>query len=742
MANEDFIIQKGVLTKYTGAGGDVVIPDGVTEIGWWAFRDCTSLTAVTIPASVKIIAGSAFSRCSSIAEINVDPDNKNYCSIDGVVYTKDGTVLVLCPAGKTSVTIPDGVTKIGGGAFMSCSSLVEVAIPEGVKYIESSAFFGCSSLTSITIPNGVTKIQYDAFGSCTSLESVVIPSSVTEIGDSAFKWCSSLTEVDVPSGVTKIGREAFTDCTALTTVRISGRVEEIGGFAFGNCPLKKVVLGANVASVKGLFYPPVPYVVAASMPVGLSTIVSPKGRFVFKGSIADITVKDLKVKAIVEILKKNPDAPVPDEKEQALINDYIKKNIVYFIPQLEDSEVFAYVKENGILTAKNVEKLLAASPSPALVEALQTCAADTFAEAKEKAATNAATGNVPVSELKKLWKIRDVDDTSVEIYGYKGTAENVEIPATVGKKDVVSIGVSNKFGERFGDMRTLVIPYGVKRIATYAFQRCTTLAEVTIPDSVEEMGNCVFEQCIRLTSVRLPVGMQKLSIGTFAGCQSLASVVIPAGVTVIEDNAFNGCSALAEVSIPDGVTVIGCSAFSGCKSLTSVTIPAGVTEISNAAFCGCSALAEVSIPDGVTVFGYSAFARCAALTSIYIPAGVTKILDKAFEGCSSLSAIDVDPANAEYCSIDGVLYTKDVKTLVACPAGKTSVTVADGVTKIGTNAFWDCKALTTVTIPASVEAFGCYAFGACPKFTIKIQAPAGSAAEACAKRNDIPFEAI
>ena len=133
------------------------------------------------------------------------------------------------------VTIPAGVTEIGGCAFWGCTGLTSVTIPAGVTEIGSSAFSGCTGLTSVTIPAGVTEIGSSAFFGCTGLTSVTIPEGVTEIGFKAFSGCSNLTSVTIPEGVTEIGSRAFSGCTGLTSVTIPESVKIIGEYAFFDC---------------------------------------------------------------------------------------------------------------------------------------------------------------------------------------------------------------------------------------------------------------------------------------------------------------------------------------------------------------------------------------------------------------------------------------------------------------------------------------------------------------------------
>ena len=198
------------ITGYTGPGGDVTIPDTITDLPVTTFSDNafshrTNLTSVTLPKSVTSIGAWVLGVCSSLTAINVQPANPAYSSLDGVLFTKNHDTLVEYPAGRAGgYTVPASVTNIGNIAFEACVNLSSVAIPDSVAIIGSSAFVYCTGLTNLIIGTNVTTIGPEAFRTCSSLTTVTIPDKVIAIGDRTFSFCGSLTNVIVGNSVTRI----------------------------------------------------------------------------------------------------------------------------------------------------------------------------------------------------------------------------------------------------------------------------------------------------------------------------------------------------------------------------------------------------------------------------------------------------------------------------------------------------------------------------------------------------------
>ncbi len=279
----------GAMTNYTGTFPwrdlrlnikKVILENGVTTIGKYAFSFCYALESVIIPDSVITIEECTFYDCSALESIVIS-DSVTTIEFDAFENTpwlenkknKNPFVIVngILIDGKAcegDIVIPNGVTSIAKYAFMFCDSLTSVTIPNSVTTIGNGAFYGCDGLESVTIPDSVTSIGDKVFKSCKSLISIyvdennlhyssqdnilfdknkselitfpiknniieyIIPDSVTTIGNEAFEGCDALESVTIPDSVTKIGEYAFYDCTSLTSITIENPECEIYDFEY------------------------------------------------------------------------------------------------------------------------------------------------------------------------------------------------------------------------------------------------------------------------------------------------------------------------------------------------------------------------------------------------------------------------------------------------------------------------------------------------------------------------------
>ncbi|MDD4637074.1 MAG: leucine-rich repeat domain-containing protein, partial [Bacteroidales bacterium] len=221
-----------------------------------------------------------------------------------------------------------------------------------------------------------------------------------------------------------------------------------------------------------------------------------------------------------------------------------------------------------------------------------------------------------------------------------------------------------------------------------------------------ELGSYMFYGCESLTSVVLPNNITEIPYNLFYYCRRLTSVTLPKNLTIIRSFAFEGCSNLASVTFPETLERIELSAFSYCKGLTSLVLPTKLTTILACAFRGCTGLTSLVIPNNVTRIEPNAFIDCTGLSSVTIPDqnlgvsnGYTPFL-LVFTECVGMKEIHVYPTNLKYTSVDGILFSKDGKTLIAYPMGRSDeYMIPEGVTSIGEKAFEGCAGLTSVNIP-------------------------------------------
>ena len=540
----------------------VTVPSSVTSIGYCAFSGCSGLMSVTIPSSVTDIGSSAFSGCSGLTSVtmpgqsamsmsNVFPES--YQKIASLTIA-DGTTSIrdfaFCDCnGLMSVMIPSGVTSIGYSAFKGCSGLTSITIPSSVTDVGSYAFEGCNNICSVTVPGwkcgidfssvtnlmiveGVVSIESWAFSGCSRLTSVTIPDSVTHIESCAFRDCTGLMSIMIPSSVTSIGSYAFEGCSGLTAVTISEGETSIGDYAFSGCSgLTSVLISEGVTSI-GLR--------AFSGCSGLTSITIPK-------SVTNIGYYAF--------------------SDCSGLTDMVLPFVGSCRGNTETSEsVFCYVFGGS--------------------------ASD--------------DGMIRVSQM-------------YSSRAYSG----LFIPAslrTVVITDETVIGHGAFYG--CNGLTSVTLSGGVTSIGDYAFGGCSGLTAVTIPDGVTNVGNYAFDGCSRLTSVTIPASVTSVDDDAFYGCHAIADATVPGwkcgidfasvtnliitkGATCIRDSAFSSSKNLIAVDIPEGVTSIGASAFEDCERMTSVKLPGSLESIGRLAFHGCDKLTEITMPKDAWKVGQS-----------------------------------------------------------------------------------------------------------------------------------------
>ena len=175
----------------------ITIPKSVTTLESNAFEGCSGLKSFYIPKNVTKISSSVFNDCPNLSEITVDPENEKYCSIDGILFTKNKSILCRFPEGKTytSYTVPNFVLTVEEYAFQGCDKLKNIYLPNNLGIIGDHAFWGCKKLESLIIPDKVTYLGNYAFDNCQNLKSVTIPRNVQKFGRALFENRDNLTDI-------------------------------------------------------------------------------------------------------------------------------------------------------------------------------------------------------------------------------------------------------------------------------------------------------------------------------------------------------------------------------------------------------------------------------------------------------------------------------------------------------------------------------------------------------------------
>lgn len=515
--NSDFTIDSnGVLIAYNGSGGNVVIPDGVTEIRKEAFCNCRTITSVTIPESVTAVGDYAFSNCSNLKDITFPSGLTQF----GVSSFFD-TLWEDNQAGDFVVVNGTLIDYRGAGG--------DIVIPSTVKNI-GPFVFRFKGITGVTIPYSVTTIGYDSFSDNNGLKEITIPSSVTAIEDNAFSHCEQLTKVTLPEGLKSIGFDAFDWCLSLTDVTVPNSVVYIGEDAFDSTPWLDNQYGTD-----------------GFVTVGNGILLK------YKGDGGAVTVPDsiiniaggafsgdnLGSEGFAETFTKVTEITI--SKNVTYIGEYAFDGCLGLTGITVDSANPAYMSQNGVLFSKDQTVLLQYPGG-------NTLTSYTIPDGVTGIAKGAFEGS-KFADISMPDSVKSVGDNAF----YSSKIQRITL-----SKSTKFIG-TDAF-RSCAQLTDIQLPAGLVTIGYGAFSD-SGLTGIAIPDSVTNIEDYTFVNCKSLASVTLPKNITVLPYAMFSGCTALTNFTVPDTVIHIRDWVFSGCTNLKNVVIPDSVTDFGSYIF-------------------------------------------------------------------------------------------------------------------------------------------------------------------------------------
>lgn len=462
---------------------DLTISDGVLEIAGSCFLGCSSLTNVFIPSSVTNIGGYAFGECVSLVEIAVDADNSAYASVNGMLLSKDGTQMLVCPNASMDVSIPDGVTAICESAFNGCASIEDLLIPDSVTVIADYAFFDCVSLTNLVIPACVTNIGSRVFDGCASLAGIVVDEDnatyrslngflLSKDGTRLLDVPDGVVDVSVPEGVVSIGDDVFMGCDNLESVEFPDSVEDIGEYAFYDCEsLSDLSLPDGLKTIGTAAFSGCKSISGVEFPDGITNI----GERAFHKcrSLKSVTIPD----SVVSVGR------------QAFSN---------CSSELYDTDTFPGIRLVDGWAVGSTPSL----PSVLDLNGVRGVAGGTFGNCTslECVTIPGTVSGVGVSAFYGCNSLTNVTIASEVVHIADRAFEDCEGLAD-GDGFVIVRGVLHCY---CGEGGNISIPYGVTEIVRYAFYDRTSLESVEIPNSVMRIAEDAFTGCSSLKIVRMP----------------------------------------------------------------------------------------------------------------------------------------------------------------------------------------------------------------------------------------------
>lgn len=676
------------VTAYVGSDEYVAIPKTykgrqVVEISARAFKS-TALKGVYVPNTVVKIGNNAFDGSAFLKEV---------CFPAFPAVSEIGESAFKDCVSLEYLFIPKRVTGIKFETFKNCSSLKKLVVPETIKRVEANAFVGCKLLERFDFSESLEFVGENAFYNCSSLKSAIFDknSAVINIYPNTFYNCTALSSLILPENTLFIGENAFYNCTALTSLTIPNSVKQLHTKAFDKC--YKLLHVRNLSDQAFTALNPDCEVLNSGSSDFKNQITfsgdgvieyNNGGNIYLLGYVGNDAVLDLTeyahAKEIYDYAFYNLSVQkviLPDGLNK--IGEYAFKDC-YYLSEVEigfDAQLEVVGKEAFSGCAMLVEITIPENVTVIEAGALFNC-----------------NRLVNIRNLSGL-TLKGLNNAEMQIVTDKTTAFTNEIKLEGGGKfitlkagsktyllsysgletelDLTQLGITDVYAYAFDgntNIKSVVLPAGLKSVGDMAFRGCTSLESITVPASVSVIGKFAFadsslksvtftggsvlteisagafENCVNLSSVEIPKSVLTIGARAFYGCKSLVTLAFEANSTLteIKGSAFYSCESLSAINLPASVKKVGAYAFNGCKAATEFKFGNGsdalIERIGDYAFYDCVAFSTLDFGKygNLKLIGEYAFSTCTEATSIIIPVTVTTELN-AFQSCKKMAKL-------------------------------------------------------------------------------------------------------
>ena len=621
----------GGVFKNNGKISEVILPNELLSIGDNAFKG-TALSTVTIPRSVTKIGTNAFPSCnlkvyqpsagydynSSNKTVLNDSYTKGNDTFYYIIKSDDTAEIIGCETTSTELTVPeeiDGhtVSAIGDYGFAKCATLKSITIPKNIKTIGKYAFDGCTGLINATIPTTVSSVDDYAFNNCTGLKNVTISEGVVSIGKGCFYNCTSLAEAVVPDTAKYVGAYAFYNCTSMVNATIGTTTESIGECTFYNC--KKLETVVIGYSVKSIG--DYAFYNCALGRVSVPSATTVIGNFAFA-------------------------------KNSNLTKATLRKNLL----TIGDGAF----KDCGLLSTISIPTTVTSIGD----EAFENC-------------TSIASVTIPtgVTEIKK------------RTFSNCSSLANVTI-----KGEVTSIGESAFLNNAF---TAIQLPETLKTIGSSAFKNCGKLEKITLPNNTANIGNAAFLNCSALHLVSVPDSVASVGKNVFFYNDDIIVEIRKNSGTVADKLLAQ--QGIHHVILDENISAIGKNVFDSCYELSSVTYGSETVKAG-----------EYKLSKSIKAIGSEAFKNNPLLRNLIVPDTLETIGDNVFYNAIQ-SGYHCKDVTVTFYYVNGEIAANILNSQYV-----SHIVVNDNIHALGEKAFFNMPVLETISLPDTISAVGANVF--------------------------------